>query len=301
MQQLIRIATRQSPLALWQANDVAAKLVASFPGVKVELVGVTTTGDRIQSRNLAEIGGKGLFIKELESTMMAGDADIAVHSMKDVPGDLPDGFVLAAICEREDPRDVVVSATGGTLSGLAEASRIGSSSLRRRYQVRARFPGLQYADIRGNVDTRIGKMRAGDFDAIILAAAAMKRLQMEDQVAEVLTTGLCLPAAGQGAVGIECREDAGEIRQMMGLLNHAASSECVAAERALARQLNAECNQPVAAFAEQVDGGLKLTGFLSDTNGERHLRFDARGATPAEVAASLAETFYAAGAADLLA
>ena len=294
----IRIATRQSKLALWQANHVAARL-REEQGLEVELVRVTTTGDRIQNRTLAEIGGKGLFIKELESAMLEGRADLAVHSMKDVPGNLPEGFVLASILAREDPRDVVVTASGASLSEHGAGTRVGSSSLRRRYQLKHTFPAFDYRDIRGNVDTRLGKLRAGDVDVVILAAAGLKRLELEGEITEYLETEHSVPAAGQGAVGIECLAERTDVVEVVSRLNHAVTARCVTAERAFARRLNAECNQPVGAFAVVEADDLVLRGFVADAAGDRQIR-DAVQGTPNVVADLLAERFFAAGAEALL-
>lgn len=294
----IRIATRQSKLALWQANHVAARL-RDEEGLEVELVRVTTTGDRIQNRTLAEIGGKGLFIKELESAMLEDRADLAVHSMKDVPGDLPEGFVLASILAREDPRDVIVSASGASLGEHDAGTRVGSSSLRRRYQLKHVFPAFDYRDIRGNVDTRLAKLRAGDVDVVILAAAGLKRLELEDEITEYLGTEQSVPAAGQGAVGIECLAERADVAEVVARLNDEVTSRCVSVERAFARRLNAECNQPVGAFAVVEEDHLVLHGFVADAAGDRQLRDSVR-AAPEVVADLLAERFFAAGAEALL-
>ena len=295
----IRIATRQSKLALWQANHVSSRL--RDLGYDVTLVPVTTTGDRIQNRTLAEIGGKGLFIKELETAMLEDSADLAVHSMKDVPGELPEGFVLAAILEREDPRDVVVTRDGASLNQQVVGSRVGSSSLRRRYQVRAEHPTFEYLDIRGNVDTRLGKLRAGDFEAVVLAAAGMKRLELESEITEFLPVNVSVPAAGQGAVGIECRGDNSLLQEIVAALDHPPTVRCVLAERAFAKRLGAECNQPVGAFARAADraGELELRGFVADAQGARHICRVTTGLIGL-VADELADDFMAAGAGDLL-
>ncbi len=293
----IRIATRQSKLALWQANHVAERLRSL--GHDALLVPVTTTGDKIQDRTLAEIGGKGLFIKELEVAMLEGRAELAVHSMKDVPGVLPDGFVLDVMLARADPRDVVVTASGAPLSSLPQGARIGSSSLRRRYQIRTQFPQFEYLDIRGNVDTRLAKLHAGDFDAVILAAAGLARLDLVSAITEYLGTDICTPAAGQGAVGIECLADRTDVRDVIAPLNDGATFERVSVERAFARRLNAECNQPVGAYAEQRESELVLHGFVADTAGDRQIR-DVVQQGPSGIADTLADRFFAAGAEALL-
>ena len=294
----IRIATRQSKLALWQANHVADRLREL--GHEVTLLKVTTTGDRIQNRTLAEIGGKGLFIKELEVAMLEDRADLAVHSMKDVPGVLPDGFVLSAILAREDPRDVAVSRDGCPLADLGAGARIGSSSLRRRYQVRTEHPAFEYLDIRGNVDTRLAKMRSGGFEAVILAAAGLKRLGLAEEITQYLPAATCTPAAGQGAVGIECRADDSELQTIVAHLNDQLTARCVGVERAFARRLGAECSQPVGAFATEVSAGvLDLQGFVADATGARQIRRSAQGAADV-VADQIADEFMGAGAEALL-
>ncbi|MDD5216002.1 MAG: hydroxymethylbilane synthase, partial [Methylococcales bacterium] len=213
MTKIIRIATRQSPLALWQAEHVAALLEQAFPTIKTELVKMVTRGDKILDAPLAKIGGKGLFVKELEQGMLEGNADIAVHSMKDVPIEFPEGLHLAAILEREDPTDAFVSNHYQTLDNLPENARIGTSSLRRQCQIKARFPHAEILSLRGNVNTRLAKLDAGDYDAIILASAGLKRLGMAERIRQSLPTEISLPACGQGAIGIECRTDDVEINE----------------------------------------------------------------------------------------
>ena len=253
---IIRIATRQSPLALWQAEHVAALLVQAYPDVTTELVKMVTRGDKILDAPLAKVGGKGLFVKELEQGMLEGTADIAVHSMKDVPIEFPDGLHLAAILEREDPTDAFVSNKYASLSELPANARIGTSSLRRECQLKERFPNSEVIPLRGNVNTRLAKLDAGDYDAIILASAGLKRLGMADRITESLDTGISLPAVGQGAIGIECRVDDDEINQMLLALHDAQTGLCVAAERAMNTRLNGGCQVPIAGFAQIPDGSV---------------------------------------------
>ncbi|OGO76010.1 MAG: hydroxymethylbilane synthase, partial [Chromatiales bacterium RIFOXYA1_FULL_46_5] len=234
---LVRIATRKSALALWQANFVKAELEAAHPGLQVELVPMSTQGDKILDTPLAKIGGKGLFVKELETAMLEGRADIAVHSMKDVPVDFPEGLMLHTICQREDPRDAFVSTTYQQLADLPQGAVVGTSSLRRQCQIKAIRPDLQIKDLRGNVNTRLAKLDAGEFDAIILASAGLIRLGFEARIASFLEVSTSLPANGQGAVGIECRSDDLIVQQLLAPLEHKETRICVLAERAMNRKL----------------------------------------------------------------
>ena len=227
----LRIATRKSMLALWQAEYVSDLLRQAHPGLDVELLKMTTKGDKILDTPLAKVGGKGLFVKELEQGLLDGSADIAVHSMKDVPADLPDGLHLPTVCPREDPRDAFVSNRFETLDALPQGARVGTSSLRRQCQLRARRPDLEIVDLRGNVNTRLAKLDAGDFDAILLAAAGLKRLGMGERITETLAPEVSLPAVGQGAVGIECRQNDERTNALLAALNHPATQTRVRAER----------------------------------------------------------------------
>ena len=235
MTDILRIATRKSPLALWQAEFVKSELLRHHPGLQVELVPMTTRGDKLLDTPLAKVGGKGLFVKELESAMLEGLADIAVHSMKDVPMELPQGLGLEVICKREDPSDACVSNSFHSLAQMPNSSVIGTSSLRRQCQVRAAFPHLQVRELRGNVNTRLAKLDSGEYDAIILASAGLIRLNMGHRITQKLSSDISLPAGGQGAVGIECRSNDSKTKQLLAPLNHIDSATCVLAERATNR------------------------------------------------------------------
>ena len=253
MSQTIRIATRKSPLALWQAEFVKAKLLQHNKDLDVQLVAMTTRGDVLLDTPLAKVGGKGLFVKELEVAILENRADIAVHSMKDVPMEFPSGLGLAVICEREDPLDAFVSNQYTALEQLPDGAVVGTSSLRRQCQIRAKFPHLKIADLRGNVNTRLGKLDNGDYDAIILASAGLLRLGMEDRIASRLPAELCLPAGGQGAVGIECRNQDQATLDLLASLNDPDTNTRVTAERALNRHLQRGCPLPIACYAELED------------------------------------------------
>ncbi|MEX2470354.1 MAG: hydroxymethylbilane synthase, partial [Pseudohongiellaceae bacterium] len=246
----LRIATRESPLALWQAHYVRDALRRAHPELRIELVPMTTRGDQILDSPLSRIGGKGLFVKELERAMLEDEADIAVHSMKDVPMEFPEGLGLAVICEREDPQDAFVSNDYSLFADLPEGARVGTSSLRRQCQLRQARPDLVIGDLRGNVGTRLAKLDAGDYDAIILAAAGLKRLELPKRIQERLAPELCLPAGGQGAVGIECRLDDEPTRALLASLHHEDSAVRVSAERAVVSRLQGSCQVPIGAYAE---------------------------------------------------
>jgi hydroxymethylbilane synthase len=268
----IRIVTRESPLALWQANDVKQRLTTAHPHLLVDIVGMTTAGDRDKTSPLASIGGKGVFVKELETALLSGTADIAVHSMKDVPAFLPPGLEIAAICEREDSRDAFVSNAYPTVDALPQGARVGTSSLRRRLQLQAHFPHLLYPDLRGNVETRLRKLDEGQYDAIILATAGLVRLDLSARIRERIDQALSLPAAGQGAVGIECRSDASEVKRLLMALNHTDTALAVSCERLISAGLGANCNLPIGALAE-VDGDhFSIAGFVGDARLGNHLR-----------------------------
>ena len=246
----IVIATRESALALWQANFIREQLAELYPQTEISIFGMTTRGDQILDTSLSKIGGKGLFIKELEQALEDRSADIAVHSMKDVPMDMPAGFTLAAIAEREDPRDAFISNQYASLDALPPGSVVGTSSLRRESQLRARFPHLQVQPLRGNVQTRLRKLDEGQFAAIILAAAGLKRLGLADRITALLSPELSLPAVGQGALGIECRTDRPDLIKLMQPLHHLETAQCVEAERAMSRALGGSCQVPLGGFAE---------------------------------------------------
>ncbi len=263
----IRIATRKSPLALWQAEHVAFLLEQTFPGIKTELVKMTTQGDKILDAPLAKIGGKGLFVKELEVGMLEGTADIAVHSMKDVPVEFPEGLHLGAILSREDPTDAFVSNNFSSLTDLPPNARIGTSSLRRQCQIKALYPNAEILTLRGNVNTRLAKLDAGEYDAIILASAGLKRLGFAERIAQCLDTKLSLPAIGQGAIGIECRVDDKELNDMLSKLHDNATGICVRAERAMNARLSGGCQVPIAGFAEIRDNQLFMRGLVGNPDG----------------------------------
>jgi len=271
-EQTIRIATRKSPLAMWQAEHVAAELKKAHPGLTVELLGMSTKGDRILDAPLAKIGGKGLFVKELEQGMLEGTADIAVHSMKDVPVELPEGLHLPIIMEREDPRDAFVSNKYADLDELPQGACVGTSSLRRQSQLAERRPDLVIKPLRGNVNTRLAKLDAGEFDAIILASAGLIRLGFSDRIASFITAEQSLPAIGQGAVGIECREDDERINALLKPLHHAETAICVQAERAMNHRLNGGCQVPIAGYAELKDGKVHMRGLVGEPDGSSILR-----------------------------
>lgn len=298
----LRIATRESPLALWQANFVKLRLEMAHPGLRVELLGMTTEGDRRLGQPLSQIGGKGLFIKELEQALLDGRADMAVHSMKDVPMQLPEGFVIAAICEREDPRDAFVSNTVASLAALPQGACVGTSSLRRQCQLRHHRPDLTIADLRGNVNTRLAKLDRGDFDAILLAAAGLIRLGMAERIREAIDPQASLPAVGQGAVGIEIRAGDTAIENLLTPLHHEATAVCVRAERAMNRRLEGGCQVPIAGFAEWQGEQLHLRGRVGSLDGSRLLEAAASGSAddPEALGLQVAEALLAQGAADLL-
>ncbi|BEV72560.1 hydroxymethylbilane synthase [Paludibacterium sp. THUN1379] len=271
----IVIASRESRLAMWQAEHIRSRLQALYPGLTVEILGMTTQGDQILDKTLAKIGGKGLFVKELEVALQEGRADLAVHSIKDVPMVLPQGFALAAICTREDPRDALVSNRYQNLAQLPHGAVVGTSSLRREAQLRARFPHLTIRPLRGNVQTRLAKLDNGDYDAIILAAAGLKRLGLGERIAALIEADDSLPAAGQGALGIEIRADRSDLHALLAPLNDADSHACVSAERALAREMGGSCQLPLGAFATLREDILTLTGLLAHPDGSVILRAEA--------------------------
>ncbi len=297
------IASRESALAMWQARHVQSRLAGLYPHTEVTVVGVTTEGDRRLDVSLARIGGKGLFIKELEEALASGRADLAVHSMKDVPMHLPAGFALAAVMEREDPRDAFVSARYQNLAALPAGARVGTSSLRRECQVRARHPRLVVAPLRGNVNTRLRKLDEGAFDAILLAAAGLRRLGLEQRVTAWLEPEESLPAPGQGALGLECRADRDDILELLKPLGHRNTLSCVTAERALSRTLSGSCNVPLGAYAQQSGGELRLRAFVGAPDGTRMVAGERAGrADDAEaLGTGLAEELRSRGADTILA
>lgn len=281
----IVIASRESLLAMWQAEHIQARLRALYPEIEVEILGMTTRGDQILDKTLSKIGGKGLFVKELEVALMEGRADLAVHSIKDVPMQLPEGFELAAICQREDPRDAFVSNRYPDLAALPEGAVVGTSSLRREAQLRARFPHLTVRPLRGNVQTRLAKLDQGDYDAIILAAAGLKRLGLEARIGSLIEPQASLPAAGQGALGIEIRAGRPALAALLAPLDHPETHACVTAERALSRALGGSCQLPLGAHATLDGDMLCLTGLLARPDGTQVLR--ARAEAPVHYAEPL--------------
>ncbi len=295
---VIRIATRKSPLALWQAKHVAAKLENAFPELKTELVTMVTQGDKILDTPLAKIGGKGLFVKELEQGMLLGTADIAVHSMKDVPVEFPQGLHLAVILAREDPRDAFVSNRYSSLNDLPSNAKIGTCSLRRQCQLKAQFPNVEILPLRGNVNTRLAKLEAGEFDAIILAAAGLKRLGMANKITQCLDTKVSLPAIGQGAIGIESRRDNEEINQLLQALSDKETTICITAERAMNTRLNGGCQVPIAGFAEIKQQQLLMRGLVGNPDGSIVYRVERVGhiKDAAEIGTRVADELLSQGA-----
>lgn len=297
----LRIGTRASQLALWQANWVKSELENRYPGMEVSLVKIKTIGDKILDVPLAQVGGKGLFVKEIEEAMLRGEIDIAVHSMKDVPTEFPEGLGLYCITEREDPRDAVIS-RGAKFADLPQGARIGTSALRRQAQLLKVRPDMEMVIIRGNVETRMKKLETENLDAVILAAAGLKRLGYADSIVEYLATDLSLPAIGQGALGIECRLDNEEVKETIAFFNHPATSAAVRAERALLWRCEGGCQVPIAAFGEVAGDQLKLTGFIASVDGKISVKDAMTGpASDAEkLGIALAEKLLAAGGHDIL-
>ena len=303
MSKPLRIATRKSPLAMWQAEHVAAALGAAHPGLAVEIVGMTTKGDRILDAPLAKLGGKGLFVKELEQGMLAGEADIAVHSMKDVPVDFPQGLHLPVILEREDPLDAFVANRFAHLDELPEGARVGTSSLRRQCQLAARRPDLRIEPLRGNVNSRLAKLDAGDYDAILLAAAGLIRLGFAERIRAHISPEDSLPAIGQGAIGIECRIDDARTHARIAPLHHGETALRVRAERTLNARLHGGCQVPIAGHATLAEGRLHLRGLVGTPDGARVLRAEAEGpaSDPEALGVAVAEELLRQGAGEILA
>jgi hydroxymethylbilane synthase len=305
MPQRLVIATRQSALALWQAEHVRERLRAIYPACTIELLGLTTQGDRALNQPLADIGGKGLFIKELEQAIADGRADLAVHSLKDVPMEMPAGFTLAAIMAREDPRDAFVSTRYRSLAELPDASSVGTSSLRREAQLRERYPRLRVEPLRGNVNTRLHRLDQGNHAAIILAAAGLKRLGFADRIAALLDPADSLPAIGQGALALECRADRGEVVVALVPLADRVTTLATIAERAFGRALAGDCRTPLAAYATERDGELWLRALIASRDGRQVLRGERTARCPDEAAAQtlgevLGAELLARGAAAIL-
>ena len=302
MRNKIVIATRESQLALWQANNVKASLEALYPEINVELLGMTTKGDQILDSPLSKIGGKGLFVKELEKALLDGEADIAVHSMKDVPMEFPEGLGLSVICKREDPTDAFVSNTYNSIEELPQGAVVGTSSLRRSCQLQMHRPDLVIKNLRGNVNTRLRKLDEGEYDAIILATAGLVRLEMADRIKTRISDTFSLPAGGQGAMGIECRSDDAELIKLLAPLQHQETAYRVIAERAVNKRLNGGCQAPIACFALLEGDELFIRGLVGSTDGKRMVRGEIRGdkANAEALGIQLAEQLLADGAQALL-
>ena len=297
------IATRESPLAMWQALHVQALLRNRYPELDVEILGMTTKGDQILDKTLSKIGGKGLFVKELEAAMLEGTADLAVHSLKDVPMVLPEGFTLAAVSSREDPRDAFVSPKYERLEDMPAGARVGTASLRRELMLRSEFPHLTVLPIRGNVGTRLSKLDNGEFDALVMAGAGLKRLKLEDRIRELLPVETSLPAPGQGALGIEVRADRKDLLELLAFINDEDIRCATGAERAVSRALGGSCQVPLAAHGIVENGELWLRAHVGDHRDGRKIRAQARGkaADFEAVAAQVVADLKAQGAEALLA
>jgi len=300
--QSVRIATRKSPLAMWQAEHVAAALRAAHPGLEVEILGMSTQGDKILDTPLAKIGGKGLFVKELEERMLSDDADIAVHSMKDVPVELPAGLHLSVILEREDPRDAFVSNHHASLVALPEGARVGTSSLRRQCQLADRRPDLEIIPLRGNVNTRLRKLDDGEYDAIILASAGLLRLGFAERIRSFISTDDSLPAIGQGAIGIECRADDRRTNELLAPLHHVDTADRVFAERAMNKRLEGGCQVPIGGHATLDGDTLQLRGLVGTVDGSEIVRAQISGprAEAGRLGTALGEELLEHGAAQIL-
>jgi hydroxymethylbilane synthase len=294
------IATRRSRLALWQAEHVKQRLEAHHPGLAVSLLAMSTRGDELLDRRLDQAGGKGLFVKELENALADRRADIAVHSMKDVPADLPPGFALAAILQREDPRDAFVSRTYESLGAMKPGAIVGTSSLRRQAQIAERYPGLEVRLLRGNVETRLAKLDRAEYDAAILAVAGLVRLGLGGRIRSRLEVADSLPAPGQGAMGIECREGDEEVMEAVRVLDDARTASCVHAERRVSRALGGSCTVPLGAYAEPSAAGMRLRALVASLDGRRIARADCEGADGAELAGRAVDELRRQGADEIL-
>lgn len=293
------IATRESPLALWQAHFVAGELRRLHPSLEVVLLGMTSRGDQILDTPLYKVGGKGLFVKELETALLDGRADIAVHSMKDVPMELPDGLTLGVICEREDPRDALVGID--SFDALPQGARLGTSSLRRSCQIKRSRPDLDIGFLRGNVNTRLSKLDAGEFDAIMLATAGLLRLGFDDRIGARIDPDISLPAGGQGAVGIEYRQSDTRTAELLAPLQHDLTARCVRAERAMVRKLDGGCDVPIASYAIIEGDQLWLRGRVGSPDGETLLFAESRGSDPEALGDTVATQLLEQGADTILA
>lgn len=299
---IVRVATRKSPLALWQAHYVRDQLLSNHRDIDIELIPMTTKGDRILSAPLATVGGKGLFLKELEESLLDNCADLAVHSMKDVTVNVPTDLHIPVICERAEPLDALVSNNFQSLDALPTNARVGTSSLRRQCQIRHKFPGLDIVDLRGNVNTRLSKLDNGEFDAIILAAAGLKRLGIAERIAALIDPMVVLPAVGQGAIGIECRRNDDYINELLSVLNHQPSQIRIRAERALNAELEGGCQVPIAGYSEIEGDQLRLRGAVGSPDGSRVLHAEAVGpvSEPEILGKGVANQLIALGAQEIL-
>ncbi|MDG1097405.1 MAG: hydroxymethylbilane synthase [Methylophilaceae bacterium] len=297
------IASRESALAMWQAKHIQARLQSLYPACDVQVLGMTTTGDQILDKPLASIGGKGLFIKELENALLDGRADFAVHSMKDVPMNMPEGFALVATVERENPHDAFVSNDYDSLADLPAGSIVGTSSLRRQSQIQARFPHLKIESLRGNVQTRLRKLDEGQYAAIILAAAGLIRLELNDRIRNIISADDSIPAVGQGALGIEIKSDRTDLIDVLAPLNHTETEQCVEAERGFSRTLAGSCTVPLGAYATKQENTISITGFVASVDGKQMLRETMAGdANDAEsIGKALANKLISLGADKILA
>jgi len=297
------IASRESALAMWQAKHIQARLQSLYPACDVQILGMTTTGDQILDKPLASIGGKGLFIKELENALLDGRADFAVHSMKDVPMNMPEGFALVATVERENPHDAFVSNDYDSLADLPAGSIVGTSSLRRQSQIQARFPHLKIESLRGNVQTRLRKLDEGQYAAIILAAAGLIRLELNDRIRNIISADDSIPAVGQGALGIEIKSDRTDLIDVLAPLNHTETEQCVEAERGFSRTLAGSCTVPLGAYATKQENTISITGFVASVDGKQMLRETMAGdANDAEsIGKALANKLISLGADKILA
>ncbi len=296
----IRIATRTSPLAIWQAEHVARELHAIHADLNIDLVKMVTQGDRILDTSLSKVGGKGLFVKELEHGMLNDEADIAVHSMKDVPVQIPDGLCMQVIMQRENPHDAFVSNHYQNLAELPDNARVGTSSLRRASQIKARYPELEILDCRGNVNTRLKKLDDNQYDAIILAVAGLKRLDMNERIAGQLSIEESLPAIGQGAIGIECRVDDQPLHQLLQSLNHAQTASCVSAERAMNARLGGSCSVPIAGHAVIEKDEVYLQGLIAAPDGSAIYVAESSGKDPEQTGLAVAEDLLEQGSGKIL-
>jgi hydroxymethylbilane synthase len=294
----IRLGSRGSALALWQAEHVKARLAALGRAVEIRII--STTGDRVLDRRLEAVGGKGAFLKEIEEALLANEVDLAVHSLKDVPTALPEGLRLSTFLERADPRDALVSASGARLAELPAGARVGTTSLRRQAQLRAYRPELTLADLRGNVDTRLRRVREGVFDAVLIATAGITRLGRAAEITEIVPAEVILPAPGQGTIALECREGDDDVAAAVAPLHHEATACAVQAERAFLAALGGGCNVPLGALAEAESGAWRLRGLVAREDGSRSVRGERRGSDPVAVGRALAEELLARGAAELL-